>query len=821
MDKLGPIEIEFVLDKKADEQAQKLKGSLDAIGTSSKNSIQQQKELIKSIEEGIKQLEKEYEKAAPGKQQQNMLVDLRSARQSLITQTKELTSLQEEEEKSTNSLANTIGGWLGKVVAGAVVLRELKKAFLETTQGINIFNNAAAAYKQILYDIVNGAGPDLGRVMQAIAYQQKLNELRTKGYETEIEVAKHKAAFEEYYVQIYDATLDRQKKIQIIDEAVAENKKSASLEIEHQNELLKIQIDQLTMNPTKESLKQQVAQTMVTLYGLQNQAEFQSKRLLSMKATLEEEGIKEERAHQGRMKLIHEGLIQAAKDDLKDIAAQEKIFDDALKAGDMVWATTIANRIVELQKLQNKLEENKKNMLLVALLGGRAAISQMFGESFTGEEGQQILPGEGKSPTHLAFDLPTEAEVNLRLISDKVKKELGLDSNGNFTIPVGMDIKGTKGAQENIQKIIKDQEDSNKKQKKSDVEKVRDQQEILRGAMQFTEELGKQLGLSQDVQAELQNMEQIAMDLAEGNYIAAAFSFATQILSIFKLTEQLPETPAWQLELKHWDELITREERLIQLASRTGGEEQILRDKIAGLQAEEAILLKLLADERERLHLPAGVLMGPMIDWNKQLQDIRDQLQDSETALQDFLAGGTTQNTIADAIAEGFRAGKKSIDDFAEYMNNVLLDAITGVFKTEILGSAINNLTASIAQDLSDGNLTPQEMKDLKAQWDAIIKDSKDKWDMLAGGLGLGTDAGGSASLTGAIKGVSEETASVLAGQVNAIRISQAETGGIIRQQLIHLAEIASNTRYNRHLESIDSKLDALSSGSLRATGLI
>ncbi len=37
------------------------------------------------------------------------------------------------------------------------------------------------------------------------------------------------------------------------------------------------------------------------------------------------------------------------------------------------------------------------------------------------------------------------------------------------------------------------------------------------------------------------------------------------------------------------------------------------------------------------------------------------------------------------------------------------------------------------------------------------------------------TDGVGDTSLTGGIKGVSEETASVVAGQMNAIRINQAE----------------------------------------------
>jgi 2-keto-3-deoxy-galactonokinase len=76
-------------------------------------------------------------------------------------------------------------------------------------------------------------------------------------------------------------------------------------------------------------------------------------------------------------------------------------------------------------------------------------------------------------------------------------------------------------------------------------------------------------------------------------------------------------------------------------------------------------------------------------------------------------------------------------------------------------------------------------------------------------------------SLSGAIKGITEQTASVLAGQVTGIRISQAESTSLIRQQLLYMSEIAGNTRYNKHLESIDSKLDSLKSDPLRAQGIM
>lgn len=86
---------------------------------------------------------------------------------------------------------------------------------------------------------------------------------------------------------------------------------------------------------------------------------------------------------------------------------------------------------------------------------------------------------------------------------------------------------------------------------------------------------------------------------------------------------------------------------------------------------------------------------------------------------------------------------------------------------------------------------------------------------------GIGDDA--DKSLTGAVKGVTEETASIVAGQLNAMRINQGEANNLLQQQLTTLSQIAANTIYNRHLEKLEG-IWAIMSGSqndpLRSKGL-
>ena len=76
-------------------------------------------------------------------------------------------------------------------------------------------------------------------------------------------------------------------------------------------------------------------------------------------------------------------------------------------------------------------------------------------------------------------------------------------------------------------------------------------------------------------------------------------------------------------------------------------------------------------------------------------------------------------------------------------------------------------------------------------------------------------------SLSGAIKGASQESIDLLAGQTNAVRVNQAQEIEILRQQLIHLANIDGKLSVsNRHLEQIEKNTSGSASDPLRAQGI-
>ena len=76
-------------------------------------------------------------------------------------------------------------------------------------------------------------------------------------------------------------------------------------------------------------------------------------------------------------------------------------------------------------------------------------------------------------------------------------------------------------------------------------------------------------------------------------------------------------------------------------------------------------------------------------------------------------------------------------------------------------------------------------------------------------------------SLSGAIKGASQESIDLLAGQTNAVRINQVQGIEIMRQQLFHLANIDAKVgTSNRYLQNIDNKMSSNNYDPLRSQGL-
>lgn len=495
------------------------------------------------------------------------------------------------------------------------------------------------------------------------------------------------------------------------------------------------------------------------------------------------------------------------------ISEQERLMLEAAEAGNRAEVKVIQERIAQLKeelRLRNMLvnaiyAQSRANDVITNVQSGAfqpAAPSGSVGAPSTG--GKAAGSRYWQTPV---FDLET------------AKKTLSV-----------MDAQAV---------TARNQEAIKKKLKKVDDEVKEITEEELEVRLQIADAIAQTVSAMQSAGLMSEQTANMMRDVAKGfeqmltgNFIGFAASAISQMIIAFSGLLDNSETKAEQLnrQIEEMNELLEYQERLIERSSRLGGERDARQETVDILtkQYED------LAAQLEHYQAELARFEGRKVIWawegnpgeakdmieelTPAVEAAQQALEDAKQSLNDLLTGGVTQNTIADSIAEGFRSGKASVRDFADYMNNILLDAVTRVFSTRILGEQINSITELIASSIeSDGTLTDDEIARIKADYQAIVERYRGVWDGLTESLNTGDN---DATLKGAIKGITEETAGVLAGQVNAMRINQVEGVLLMRQQLAHLAEIALNTRYNRYLASIDSRLAAMSADNLRAQGL-
>ena len=253
---------------------------------------------------------------------------------------------------------------------------------------------------------------------------------------------------------------------------------------------------------------------------------------------------------------------------------------------------------------------------------------------------------------------------------------------------------------------------------------------------------------------------------------------------------------------------------------------------IHNMEQQQAHLRGMISDEQSKKKTDNGKIQdyqNQIAELDRQIQDMYDEIANDilQTNAKDFAS------TLADSLTEAFKAGEDAANAFEQTVNEVLQNAIVNQLKKKFLENQLQSALDSLFTDMGywsgdnfifDG-LTDAEIADFKAKVQAAANNYNQALDVYKDLFkDLEIDDDSEDSLTGAVKGVTEETADIIAGQMNAIRINQMEATQVLRQSLQALNTIANNTAYNRYLAGIDRIITILernSTGdSLRSQGL-
>ncbi|HNV51850.1 MAG TPA: hypothetical protein PKM28_03105, partial [Tenuifilaceae bacterium] len=184
-------------------------------------------------------------------------------------------------------------------------------------------------------------------------------------------------------------------------------------------------------------------------------------------------------------------------------------------------------------------------------------------------------------------------------------------------------------------------------------------------------------------------------------------------------------------------------------------------------------------------------LSGATGYYREQLEKLYTEWIALKEAQQDYanqqneLLTGTTYDSIVSSIVDGFADGLFSAEDFADSFEELMRKALLNSLEIQALQKPMQDWYNQFAAANADG-LTESEIASLQAAYSAIINSAGEYAKSLeeAAGITLSKaedeERGG---LSGAIKGMSQESADLLAGQLGAIRINTSDiaswlTGG-------------------------------------------
>lgn len=200
----------------------------------------------------------------------------------------------------------------------------------------------------------------------------------------------------------------------------------------------------------------------------------------------------------------------------------------------------------------------------------------------------------------------------------------------------------------------------------------------------------------------------------------------------------------------------------------------------------------------EFIHLPP-ILEEQMKKDLEALYSYSEELEALIDQQQQYLTG-TTSASVTDAIIEGFRNGFDSAADFADTFEDLMKQAVLNSLKIKYLEPAIKQWMELFTQYMEDTELTDTERDALKAEWDAIVLNGSRELEALGSALNLDFGDSSTSQLEGAIRGMTEETAGVVAGQMNAIRMSITSVLETMDRMLDAQVETAINTRYLKEI---------------------
>ncbi|MCK0201372.1 tape measure protein [Ornithobacterium rhinotracheale] len=182
----------------------------------------------------------------------------------------------------------------------------------------------------------------------------------------------------------------------------------------------------------------------------------------------------------------------------------------------------------------------------------------------------------------------------------------------------------------------------------------------------------------------------------------------------------------------------------------------------------------------------------------QQQEDIIESMQ-KELLKTDFKSFADKLN---DAFVNAFDGGQNAVKALGNSIDEMIKGAVTNALKLQFLEAPIKRNLDKLAKKMEGGRIPQaEELQAFARDMNEELTYQMEAYKKMYEGLGLGKLGAGGTELKNAIQGMSEETAGILEGQFNAVRVNTAsilamnqEANNIIADQLRMLQGIRENT---------------------------
>ena len=350
----------------------------------------------------------------------------------------------------------------------------------------------------------------------------------------------------------------------------------------------------------------------------------------------------------------------------------------------------------------------------------------------------------------------------------------------------------------------------------------------------------KKMGIQMDDETEailgdiggiMEGAQGIAQGIATGNplsVIQGSITLFSSAIDLFNSRDRKAEMSIKRHQ-ESLEKLKNAYNELEDAVKRALGEE-VYRNQnalIANLRKQQGELQGMIADEYSKKHTDSGKIEEWQEQYNELGRQIKDIIEEITQSITQTNAKDLAGN-LADALVEAFEGGEDAAKAFGEVADDVIKKAVINALKLQLLEKPLQNAIKQLQKDMGfdeEGNgafdgLTEAEQKRFKEAVEAAGANFQRAMEMYKG-LFEQLDESDPTTLSGAIKGASQESIDLLAGQTNAVRQNQVTSLAILRSQLQHLSNIDANVGVIAgRLLSILNAVTSPAGTSLRSQGI-